>query len=470
MTTATASTVLSRQRPGRRHTAAFAVALIALGTATSAGAVLPAALGGDDLPTLAPVIERVRPAVVNIGVESRVALPRNPLLDDPFFRRFFNVPDGPRERRQQGIGSGVIVDAQRGLIITNNHVIEKADQITVKLADGRQFPAETVGTDPETDVAVIRIPPERLTAIPVADSERLRVGDFVVAVGNPFGLEHTVTSGIVSALARSGLGIGGYEDYIQTDASINPGNSGGALVNLRGELIGINTAIFSQTGNSIGIGFAIPSNMARRVMEQLVQFGEVKRGFIGAQMQDLDPALADAFGVKQRNGAVLVDIAPESPAALAGLKPGDIIVGVDGKAVENAADVRNRVGLGRVGDTVKLDVLRNGRQERVVATIGERKVAAAPTGTGNPRLAGVTLAEIDPRHPLAGQVQGVMVDSIETASGAWQAGLRQGDVVLSVNRIPTPDLQRFVAAIESQPGALVLQVRRGNAVAFMVLK
>ena len=215
-----------------------------------------------------------------------------------FFRRFFNLPNQQRQRKTQSLGSGVIVDAKRGLVLTNNHVIANADQITVKLRDGRELQAELVGSDPDTDVAVIRIPPKNLSAIPLADSERLRVGDFVVAIGNPFGLGQTVTSGIVSALARSGLGITGYEELIQTDASINPGNSGGALVNLRGELVGINTAIYSQSGGNIGIGFAIPINMAQQITEQLIEFGEVKRGFLGAQLQDLDPNLAEAFGIK----------------------------------------------------------------------------------------------------------------------------------------------------------------------------
>ena len=281
----------------------LSVALFASGLA--AHAALPIAVAGEDLPSLAPVIKKASPSVVNIATESRVKLPQHPLLNDPFFRKFFRVPNQPRERKTQSLGSGVVIDALRGLVITNNHVVANADQITVQLEDGRTFEAEVIGTDPETDVAVIRIPAEKLTAIPLADSDELQVGDFVVAIGNPFGLEHTVTSGIVSALGRSGLGIGGYEDYIQTDASINPGNSGGALVNLRGELIGINTAIFSQSGGNIGIGFAIPANMAKQITEQLAQHGEVKRGFLGAQMQNLDHTLAEAFGVPRDSGAVV---------------------------------------------------------------------------------------------------------------------------------------------------------------------
>ncbi|MBD3670046.1 MAG: trypsin-like peptidase domain-containing protein, partial [Gammaproteobacteria bacterium] len=247
---------------------------------------------GQELPTLAPMLEQATPSVVNINTRSKVRVQNNPLLDDPFFRHFFNVPEQPRERSAQSLGSGVIIDADKGYIVTNNHVIDKADEIQVTLRDGRTYDAELVGTDPETDVAVIRIEADNLNAVPMADSDTLRVGDFVVAIGNPFGLGQTVTSGIVSALGRSGLGIEGYEDFIQTDASINPGNSGGALVNLKGELIGINTAIFSQSGGNIGIGFAIPVNMARDVVDQLVRHGEVRRGILGVQAQDLTPQLA----------------------------------------------------------------------------------------------------------------------------------------------------------------------------------
>jgi serine protease Do/serine protease DegQ len=306
-------------------------------------------------------------------------------------------------------------------------------------------------------------------ALRVADSDKLRVGDFVVAIGNPFGLEHTVTSGIVSALGRRGLGTS-YEDFIQTDAAINPGNSGGALVNLRGELVGINTAIYSRTGGSIGIGFAIPANMATSVVNQLVKFGEVKRGYIGAQMQDLNPELADAFGVKERAGAVLVDIEPESPADAAGLKPGDIVVSVDNRPVTNASDLRNRLGLARVGDKLALDVVRNGKRDQVTVRISERRSAQSATALRNPRLAGITFGDIDPAQPQYGETRGVVVVDLEPQSLAARAGLRPGDVILSVNRGATADLKQFLSAIEANKGSLLLQVRRGNAVAFLVLK
>lgn len=339
---------------------------------TQAQAVLPASVEGTPLPSLAPMLEEVTPAVVNIATEGRIRIRENPLLSDPFFRQFFNIPDLPRERKTESLGSGVIMDARRGLVVTNNHVIANAQQIAVKLRDGRRLEAKLIGTDPETDIAVIKIDAKDLTAARVADSERLRVGDFVVAIGNPFGLGQTVTSGIVSALGRSGLGIEGYEDFIQTDASINPGNSGGALVNLRGELVGINTAIFSQSGGNIGIGFAIPSNMVHRVIEQLVRHGEVRRGIIGVQLQDLTPELARAFDVSTIGGAVIVSVVPDSEADRAGLRAGDVVVAVEGKDVRNASDVRNRIGLLRVGETIRFEVLRGGDPKTIVAKVGER--------------------------------------------------------------------------------------------------
>ncbi len=337
-----------------------------------AQAALPVSIEGTPLPTLAPMLEQVTPAVVNIATEGRIRIRENPLLRDPFFRRFFNIPDMPLERKTESLGSGVIMDARRGLVVTNNHVIANAEQIAVKLRDGRRLQAELIGTDPETDIAVIKIDAKDLTAVRVADSERLRVGDFVVAIGNPFGLGQTVTSGIISALGRSGLGIEGYEDFIQTDASINPGNSGGALVSLRGELIGINTAIFSQSGGNVGIGFAIPSNMVNRVIEHLVRHGEVKRGAIGVQLQDLTPELAKAFDVAAQGGAVVVGVVPDSEADRSGLRAGDVVVGVDGKRARDASDVRNRIGLLRVGETVRFEVLREGSLQTIIIKVGER--------------------------------------------------------------------------------------------------
>lgn len=433
-------------------------------------AALPDAVSGVPVPSLAPMLERVMPAVVNISTAGHVEMEQHPLLSDPFFRRFFELPNMPRERKTQSLGSGVIVDAQRGLVLTNNHVIANADQINVRLNDGRQFAAELVGTDPETDVAVIRIKAKDLQALPAANSDNARVGDFVVAIGNPFGLGQTVTSGIISALARSGLGITGYEDLIQTDASINPGNSGGALVNLRGELVGINTAIYSQSGGNIGIGFAIPTNMARQVMEQLVEFGEVNRGYLGAEMQNLDPALADAFGLASMQGAVLVNIVPGSPAEKAGLRPGDVVTAVNGRAVRDAPDLRNQVGLRRVGDKLTLDVLRDGKRMTVSAVVGARTANTARGAIKNERMAGVSVGEIPQNSPYYGQVAGIMVFEVATGTPAWAAGLREGDVITSVNRQQLADLQSFLALVSRAKGQLLLGVLRGNRAAYLVIK
>ncbi len=445
------------------------VLMMGLLSTLSEGA-LPVRLGDKELPSLAPMLDVVTPAVVNIATEGRIQLRMNPLFNDPFFRRFFNVPDQPIERKTQSLGSGVIVDAKRGLVITNNHVIANAVQITVTLRDGRHLEAELVGTDPATDVAVIKIPAENLTALETADSDKLRVGDFVVAIGNPFGLGQTVTSGIVSALSRSGLGIEGYEDFIQTDASINPGNSGGALVNLNGELVGINTAIFSQNGGSIGIGFAIPINLALQIMEQLLESGQVQRGFLGIHAQDLSPDLAEAFGLSKQSGAVINKVLEGSPAEKAGLMAGDIIIKIDDKQVKNAGDVQNRNGLLRVGEEVSFEILRNGEHKKITAIIEIGKEGIGSPSAVNPRLGGLTAGDIKEDHPLYGEVGGVIVVEIQRGSPAWRGGLREGDVITSVNHQPVNDLQSFLALVDKEEKALLLRIVRGNTAAFVVIK
>jgi len=417
------------------------------------------------------MVERVTPAVVNIATTGRVELQRNPLFNDPFFRRFFNFPQQPRERRTQSLGSGVIVDARRGLIMTNAHVIANADEISVKLRDGRTFKAKLVGSDPDTDIAVVNISAEALIALPLADSEDLRVGDFVVAIGNPFGLGQTVTSGIVSALARSGLGITGYEDLIQTDASINPGNSGGALVNLNGELVGINTAILSQSGGNIGIGFAVPVNMASQIMEQLVEYGQVKRGFFGAQLQDLSTELAEAFDLQIHEGAVLVNIIPNSPAEMSGLLSGDVVTHMNGRRITSAVDLRNRVGVSRIGASMALTFLRDGETQQVTVKIAEREESAAVGPKfGNKRLAEASFGDIPRDAPAYGRVQGVMTFRLERNSTAWLSGLREGDIVTSVNRHPTPTLDVFLDLVNRIDGRLVFHVLRGRQAAFVVIE
>ena len=343
-----------------------------------AGAPIPEATGAG-VTTLAPMLRQITPGVVNIAVKGKVR-EQNPLMQDPFFRRFLEPGDRTRERQTQATGSGVIVDATHGYVLTNAHVVENAVQIEVTMKDNRRLSAKLIGRDAETDVAVLQVPPENLTAVPLGNSDALQVGDFVLAIGNPFGLGQTVTSGIVSALGRS-LGIEGYEDFIQTDASINPGNSGGALVNLRGELVGINTAILAPGGGNIGIGFAVPINVARAVMEQILAHGEVQRGWLGVQIQDLTPELAKAMHISRSEGAVVKQVEPDSPAKQAGIQPGDLIVAVDGKAIRSSGDLRNRIALTPVGRTVTLTVIRDGATKTIDVRIEKSRKAAALPGT-----------------------------------------------------------------------------------------
>jgi Do/DeqQ family serine protease len=334
------------------------------------------------LPSLAPVIKAAAPAVVNIATRGTVTEPvaGNPLREDPYFRRFFNLPEGGavRRRRFQSAGSGVIVDAKNGYIVTNRHVIENADEITVTLLDNRHFQAKVIGSDEGTDLAVLKVTEPHLTEMPLGDSSRLEVGDWVLAIGNPFGLKHTVTVGIVSALGRTGIHPHGYEDFIQTDASINPGNSGGALVNLNGELIGINSAILSKDGGNIGIGFAIPVNMVKAVMQQLIAYGEVKRGVVGIKLRDLTPEAAESLQLVNARGVEISEVAPGSAADHAGIKVGDVVVSMNGVSLENAAQLRNGLALLRVGQSVEIRLLRNGAQRNVTLTISPPSSLAQP--------------------------------------------------------------------------------------------
>ena len=335
-----------------------------------AGAPIPE-VGGAPMQSIAPVVSRATPGVVGISVLGRVR-EDNPLLQDPLFRRFFNLQQqGPIERETQATGSGVIVDATQGYVLTNAHVVENATSIEVTTKDNRQFKAKLIGRDPETDIAVLQISGSNLTAVPMGDSDRLQVGDFVLAVGNPFGLGQTVTSGIVSALGRTGLGIEGYEDFIQTDASINPGNSGGPLIDLQGRIVGINTAIVAPSGTSVGIGFAVPINIARQVMDQLISGGEIKRGRIGVAIQDLTPDIAQALGTTRTQGAVIARVEPGSPAERAGLRTNDVVIAVDGAPIRNGAELKNRVVVARIGDAVDLTIVRGGSERTVAVRIDQ---------------------------------------------------------------------------------------------------
>jgi Do/DeqQ family serine protease len=420
--------------------------------------------------SLAPMLERVVPAVVNISTRSTVRLRGNPLLDDPFFRRFFSLPEtAPRERQSVAAGSGVIVDARQGLVLTNHHVIDAADQITVTLRDGRKLDARVIGQDPEVDIALLQIKADNLVDLPIANSDTLRVGDFVVAIGNPFGLGQTVTYGIVSALGRTGLGIEGFENFIQTDASINPGNSGGALVTTDGQLVGINTAIVGPSGGNIGIGFAIPSNMASAIMVQLAKHGEVRRGELGILIEDLTPDLAAAFGLRGTGGAVITRVVPGSAAEQAGLAAGDIVIAVNGRPVRSSSTLRNAIGVLPIGDDMDLDVIRNGSQRTLRARIAEperRPVDAAAAGGA---LAGATLEHIPPeQQALRGG--GVVVQAVEPDSPAWGAGLRPGDVIVSINRQAIQDVAGVAAALRQSPQQLEMNLRRGKAEIYISIR
>jgi serine protease Do/serine protease DegQ len=431
------------------------LAALLLGAWTQvAVAQLPAQAGEAPVPSLAPMLKRVTPAVVNIAIRGTVQ-EQNPLMNDPFFRRFFDVPNTPRQREFQSAGSGVIVDAKNGYIVTNAHVIENATEITVLLLDNRSLTAKVIGKDEGSDVAVLKVQAGNLVDIPIADSDLEEVGDFVVAIGNPFGLGHTVTSGIVSALGRSGINPEGYEDFIQTDASINPGNSGGALVNLNGRLVGINSAILSRTGGNIGIGFAIPSNMMKTVMDQLIKYGEVRRGVLGVNIQTLTPDIAQSMDLGNVQGALVSQVVEGSAAEKAGIKAGDVVTAINGKPVKDASALRNTIGLLRIGDRVDVSLLRDGKPRRITAVISERDAEAEAKSAGlHSGLEGAELVDA--------QGGGVLIRSVAEGSPAAQRGLRANDVILSVGRTRVANLADFQRATEGA-SAFVVQIRRGNA-------
>ena len=424
------------------------------------------------VPSLAPMLENITPAVVNIYTISETQEKSN-YIDDPFLRKFFNIPGQQKlkKRNRSGLGSGVIINSKKGYIITNNHVIAKAKDIKVRLHDGREFKASFVGADPASDIAVIKISPDNLKSLKFANSENLRVGDFVVAIGNPFGIGQTVTSGIVSALGRSGLGIEAYENFIQTDASINPGNSGGALVNLKGELVGINTAIIGSKGGSgsVGIGLAIPVNMALDVTQQLLKYGKVKRGYLGVSAQDLTSDLSKAFGISTNRGAIITQVQEGSPAYLAGIKIGDVVVKINNQIIENASAMRNKIGLLKLNSIISMQINRKGEILNKKVKILEKKLSKKSGVKINTRLDGMRFSEITKNMPEYGKIAGIKITGIKKTSKAYSVGIRANDIILSINNIPVQKIKDLEIVSGENDSELIVHVQRGMRTAFILL-
>jgi len=439
-----------------RKTVWILVTALLLSIGTPGHAALPDAVDGQPMPSLAPLVKRVAPAVVNIRVSQTVD--SSSVYGDDMFRRFFGIPEsgsGP-SREVASAGSGVIVDAERGYILTNHHVVENADKIQVSLFNEDSLDAEVIGTDALTDIALLKVDPKNLTELPIGDSDAVEVGDFVIALGNPFGLGHTVTSGIVSALGRTGISRNGLEDFIQTDASINPGNSGGALVNMRGELVGINSAIISGSGGNVGIGFAVPSEIASSIMRQILDFGEVRRGLLGVTIQTMDSESAEALGTDLDRGALITGIEPGSAAEVAGLHVDDIITGVDSKRIDSNRELANAIGLRGSGEDVKIEYVRDGHQQTVTAQLG-RKTVRNISGTDiHPRLQGAEFAT-----SATNASGGIEVINVEPGSLAAQRDLRTGDIIVQANRRNVQNLNQL-REVAQGTRILFLLVRRGD--------
>jgi serine protease Do/serine protease DegQ len=453
---------MNKKYPGSKNV--FLLLLLGSFFSTYSFAGLPGYVEGHALPSLAPMLERSMPAVVNISTTKNIQQRESPLLRDPFFRHFFQLPQQKRRQQKNSLGSGVIIDKQKGYVLTNNHVIDKADKIMVTLTDGRHFNATLLGTDPEADVAVIQISADNLTELPIANSTHLKVGDFVVAIGNPFGLGQTVTSGIISALGRTGLGIEGYEDFIQTDASINPGNSGGALVNLRGEFIGMNTAILAPSGGNVGIGFAIPSNMVMTLKDSLVKHGKVNRGLLGVTTQDLTSELVKAFNLKSTRGAVVSMVEGSSAAARAGIEPGDIMLSLNGKKVKGSHQIKNIIGLLQIGDEVEIELMRGDVRKVVTAIIGKPIRSQLAGDLLHRSLKGTVLTATQKE-----QIEGILFAKIDKRSYVWRSGLRPGDIIVSANRYRVRNIAELKQVIDPR-SPLLINIQRGYEAFFLVLK
>ncbi|WP_392558359.1 Do family serine endopeptidase [Orbus mooreae] len=437
---------------------------LSLGTLAQANIQLPAFLNSSDsktqeVPSLAPMLERVLPSVVSIKVEGTAQVQNN-IPEE--FRRFFGYPQN-ESREFKGQGSGVIIDADKGYVVTNNHVIENANKITIQLNDGREFSAKLIGKDPQTDIALVQIEEgKNLTAIKLADSDKLRVGDFAVAIGNPFGIGQTVTSGIISALARSGLNMNGFENFIQTDASINRGNSGGALVNLNGELIGINTAIIAPGGGNIGIGFAIPSNMVESLIGQLTEFGQVKRGVLGIKGNELTSDIAKAFDLNVQKGAFVSEVMDDSAAKDAGIKAGDVIISMNDKPIESFAELRAKIATAGAGREVKLGLIRDGKSMTATVKLKNSEESTTEAKTLHPNLEGATL--------INAQTDGVLVDKVLQGSPAYQLGLQEGDLITGINKQPVNNVADLRKIIDGKPSVIALNITRGNSHVYLIIR
>ncbi|GAB2176972.1 trypsin-like peptidase domain-containing protein [Dongia sp. agr-C8] len=435
----------------------------------AASAEVAAGVADVQVPSLAPMLAKIMPGVVSISVSGQTAIEQVPLFSSPILRRFLDFPEGPRPTQRQfsAVGSGVILDATKGFVLTNAHLLEDADEIIVTLGNGKRLQAKHIGSDPTTDIAVVQIPAVDLQSLPFGDSELLQVGDYVVAIGNPFGLERTVTLGIVSGLGRSGLGIEGYENFIQTDASINPGNSGGALVNLRGELVGINTALLGSDNGNTGIGFAIPLNMARAVAGQLIAHGKIIRGQLGISTTDLAPDSVEAKQAGVSEGALVIDVLPGWPAEEIGLQTGDVVVEINGTAIRNAGSLRNLLGQMPVGAELAVVAMRHGKKRHYTAILIAPKKERAEVPADVTVFAGAVLESVG---VVASGVPGVSIALLKKNSKAYLAGLRPGDVIAAVNDIEVVSPREVIAIGRDSAGTLLLQVERGDSVFLLEIR